>query len=122
MTIIRRGQSILAKGRREVHPIRQLAVRGTYSRGFRIPSFNEAYGLPTTGSQHDERELHHVRGVLRHPPESDADTGQQPDNTYGTSSSVARHDADRQSGSEAGTLAQLHRWYRGRADPERQLR
>ncbi|MCX8477243.1 MAG: TonB-dependent receptor [Sphingomonas sp.] len=30
-------------------PIPQLAVRGTYSKGFRIPSFNEAYGLPTTG-------------------------------------------------------------------------
>ena len=30
-------------------PVRQLAVRGTYSKGFRIPSFNEAYGLPTTG-------------------------------------------------------------------------
>ena len=30
-------------------PIRQLAIRGTYSRGFRIPSFNEANGLPTTG-------------------------------------------------------------------------
>ncbi|TFI56681.1 TonB-dependent receptor [Sphingomonas parva] len=30
-------------------PIPQLALRGTYSQGFRIPSFNEAYGLPTTG-------------------------------------------------------------------------
>lgn len=30
-------------------PIRQLAIRGTFSKGFRIPSFNEAYGLPTTG-------------------------------------------------------------------------
>lgn len=30
-------------------PIPQLAVRGTWSKGFRIPSFNEAYGLPTTG-------------------------------------------------------------------------
>ncbi|MFL9841944.1 TonB-dependent receptor [Sphingomonas sp. ST-64] len=30
-------------------PIRQLALRGTWSKGFRIPSFNEAYGLPTTG-------------------------------------------------------------------------
>jgi iron complex outermembrane receptor protein len=30
-------------------PIPQLAIRGTYSKGFRIPSFNEAYGLPTTG-------------------------------------------------------------------------
>jgi len=33
----------------EFKPIRQLKLRGTYSRGFRIPSFNEAYGLPTTG-------------------------------------------------------------------------
>ena len=30
-------------------PIKQIAVRGTFSKGFRIPSFNEAYGLPTTG-------------------------------------------------------------------------
>lgn len=30
-------------------PLRQLAIRGTWSRGFRIPSFNEAFGLPTTG-------------------------------------------------------------------------
>ena len=30
-------------------PIRQLAVRGTYSRGFRIPSFGEANSTPTTG-------------------------------------------------------------------------
>ena len=30
-------------------PIPQLAIRGTWSRGFRIPSFNEAFGLPTTG-------------------------------------------------------------------------
>jgi len=30
-------------------PIEQIAIRGTYSEGFRIPSFNEAYGLPTTG-------------------------------------------------------------------------
>lgn len=30
-------------------PIKQLAIRGTYSKGFRIPSFNEAFGLPTTG-------------------------------------------------------------------------
>lgn len=30
-------------------PIRQLAVRGTWSRGFRIPSFGEANALPTTG-------------------------------------------------------------------------
>ena len=30
-------------------PIPQLALRGTWSKGFRIPSFNEAFGLPTTG-------------------------------------------------------------------------
>lgn len=32
-------------------PVRQLSLRGTWSKGFRIPSFNEAYGLPTTGFQ-----------------------------------------------------------------------
>jgi iron complex outermembrane receptor protein len=30
-------------------PVEQIAVRGTFSKGFRIPSFNEAFGLPTTG-------------------------------------------------------------------------
>lgn len=30
-------------------PIDEAAVRGTWSEGFRIPSFNEAFGLPTTG-------------------------------------------------------------------------
>jgi len=30
-------------------PLDRLAIRGTYSQGFRIPSFNEAFGLPTTG-------------------------------------------------------------------------
>ena len=30
-------------------PIRQVAIRGTYSKGFRIPSFAEANALPTTG-------------------------------------------------------------------------
>lgn len=30
-------------------PIPQVAIRGTWSKGFRIPSFNEAFGLPTTG-------------------------------------------------------------------------
>lgn len=30
-------------------PIEQLAIRGTWSEGFRIPSFNESFGLPTTG-------------------------------------------------------------------------
>lgn len=33
----------------KVTPVRQLAIRGTYSRGFRIPSFGEANALPTTG-------------------------------------------------------------------------
>lgn len=30
-------------------PIEQLSFRGTFSKGFRIPSFNESFGLPTTG-------------------------------------------------------------------------
>jgi iron complex outermembrane receptor protein len=30
-------------------PVREIALRGTWSKGFRIPSFNEAFGLPTTG-------------------------------------------------------------------------
>lgn len=30
-------------------PMREIALRGTWSKGFRIPSFNEAFGLPTTG-------------------------------------------------------------------------
>ncbi|MEJ0086578.1 MAG: TonB-dependent receptor [Pseudomonadota bacterium] len=30
-------------------PFEQLAIRGTWSKGFRIPSFNESFGLPTTG-------------------------------------------------------------------------
>jgi len=30
-------------------PIPEIAIRGTYSQGFRIPSFNESFGLPTTG-------------------------------------------------------------------------
>jgi iron complex outermembrane receptor protein len=30
-------------------PFKQLAIRGTWSRGFRIPSFGEANALPTTG-------------------------------------------------------------------------
>ncbi|MCA1654451.1 MAG: TonB-dependent receptor domain-containing protein [Sphingomicrobium sp.] len=32
-----------------LRPIHQLTFRGTYSRGFRIPSFGEANALPTTG-------------------------------------------------------------------------
>lgn len=30
-------------------PVEKLALRGTWSEGFRIPSFNESFGLPTTG-------------------------------------------------------------------------
>jgi iron complex outermembrane receptor protein len=30
-------------------PIRQIKLRGTYTKGFAIASFNEAFGLPTTG-------------------------------------------------------------------------
>jgi iron complex outermembrane receptor protein len=30
-------------------PIPEVALRGTWSKGFRVPSFNEAFGLPTTG-------------------------------------------------------------------------
>lgn len=30
-------------------PIPEVVLRGTFSKGFRIPSFNEAFGLPTTG-------------------------------------------------------------------------
>ena len=33
----------------QFQPIRQLKLRGTYSRGFRVPSFSESYALPTTG-------------------------------------------------------------------------
>ena len=33
----------------KLKPIKQLALRGTYAKGFRIPSFNEAFGVPTTG-------------------------------------------------------------------------
>ncbi|MGX7896223.1 TonB-dependent receptor plug domain-containing protein [Tsuneonella sp. HG222] len=32
-----------------VQPIEELKFRGTYSRGFRIPSFSESFALPTTG-------------------------------------------------------------------------
>lgn len=30
-------------------PIEEVLLRGTFSKGFRIPSFNESFGLPTTG-------------------------------------------------------------------------
>ncbi|HEY7808721.1 MAG TPA: TonB-dependent receptor [Croceibacterium sp.] len=33
----------------EFTPIQQIKLRGTFSKGFRIPSFSEAFALPTTG-------------------------------------------------------------------------
>jgi iron complex outermembrane receptor protein len=33
----------------KITPIREIALRGSWSKGFRIPSFAEANGLPTTG-------------------------------------------------------------------------
>jgi iron complex outermembrane receptor protein len=33
----------------QIQPFDMIKVRGTYSEGFRIPSFNEAFGAPTTG-------------------------------------------------------------------------
>ncbi|MGZ2411961.1 iron complex outermembrane recepter protein [Sphingomonas sp. F9_3S_D5_B_2] len=33
----------------KVTPVKEIALRGTWSKGFRIPSFNEAFGTPTTG-------------------------------------------------------------------------
>ncbi|KTF70375.1 TonB-dependent receptor [Sphingomonas sp. WG] len=44
------GQSYFSpKVGAKLTPIRQITVRGTWSRGFRIPSFAEANALPTTG-------------------------------------------------------------------------
>lgn len=44
------GQSYFSpKVGAKLTPIRQLTVRGTWSRGFRIPSFAEANALPTSG-------------------------------------------------------------------------
>ncbi|MBW4330959.1 TonB-dependent receptor [Stakelama sp. CBK3Z-3] len=44
------GQSNFSpKFEAQFQPIPEVKIRGTYSRGFRVPSFNEAYGLPTTG-------------------------------------------------------------------------
>jgi len=44
------GQSQFSpKFEAEFQPIEQIKLRGTYSRGFRIPSFSEAFALPTTG-------------------------------------------------------------------------
>ena len=33
----------------KITPVRELALRGTWSKGFRIPSFQESFGTPTTG-------------------------------------------------------------------------
>ena len=33
----------------KLSPVREAALRGTWSKGFRIPSFNQAFGLPSTG-------------------------------------------------------------------------
>lgn len=44
------GQSRFSpKFEAEFRPIEQVKLRGTYSRGFRIPSFSESFALPTTG-------------------------------------------------------------------------
>jgi iron complex outermembrane recepter protein len=44
------GQSAFSpKAGIKFSPFKQLVLRGTYSRGFRIPSFGEANALPTTG-------------------------------------------------------------------------
>jgi iron complex outermembrane receptor protein len=34
----------------EFKPVKELKLRGTYSKGFRIPSFSESFAQPTTGS------------------------------------------------------------------------
>lgn len=44
------GQSAFSpKFSAKFKPIEELTFRGSWSKGFRIPSFNEAFGLPTTG-------------------------------------------------------------------------
>ncbi|WP_343526533.1 TonB-dependent receptor [Sphingomonas sp.] len=44
------GQSRFSpKFEAEFRPVEQIKFRGTYSRGFRIPSFSESFALPTTG-------------------------------------------------------------------------
>jgi iron complex outermembrane receptor protein len=44
------GQSRFSpKFEAEFRPIQQIKFRGTYSKGFRIPSFSESFALPTTG-------------------------------------------------------------------------
>jgi len=42
-------KSFSPKFEAQIKPIHQIKLRGTYSKGFAIPSFNQAYGLPTTG-------------------------------------------------------------------------
>jgi len=42
-------KSFSPKFEAEFRPIHQIKLRGTYSKGYAIPSFNEAFGLPTTG-------------------------------------------------------------------------
>jgi iron complex outermembrane receptor protein len=44
------GQSRFSpKFEAEFKPVKELKVRGTYTKGFRIPSFAESFALPTTG-------------------------------------------------------------------------
>ncbi|MDB5680050.1 TonB-dependent siderophore receptor [Sphingomonas bacterium] len=44
------GQSRFSpKFEAEFKPIEQIKIRGTYGKGFRIPSFSESFALPTTG-------------------------------------------------------------------------
>jgi iron complex outermembrane receptor protein len=44
------GQSNFSpKFEAQFSPIKQIKLRGTFTKGFTIPSFNEAYGFPTTG-------------------------------------------------------------------------
>ena len=41
--------AVLTAKNHRPQPIDMIKLRGTYSEGFRIPSFNEAFGAPTTG-------------------------------------------------------------------------
>ncbi|WP_241127161.1 TonB-dependent receptor plug domain-containing protein [Novosphingobium terrae] len=44
------GQSNFSpKFEAQFQPVKQLKIRGTFSKGFKIPSFNQSNGLPTTG-------------------------------------------------------------------------
>jgi iron complex outermembrane receptor protein len=44
------GQSNFSpKFEAQFQPIKQLKIRGTFSKGFKIPSFSQSFGLPTTG-------------------------------------------------------------------------